>query len=163
MKIVSRYGAGLLAACVMLTLTGISVRAAETTQFVTGTVWKVVADTDVMEAADEEFDKVGALKVEDAVFVTEDEKDGWCKIQNQSVEGYIRVSALQMLGAEKIEQIDQEFQAAEQFDSDVMNEYEYLQERRRTTIIWGCVIGGLVIAIFIVGIVSAVRNNQREN
>lgn len=163
MKIVSRYGAGLLAVCVLLILTGTGVRAAEMTQFVTGTVWKAVADTDVMEAADEESDKVGALKVGDAVFITEDEKDGWCKIQNQSVEGYIRVSALQILGAEKIEQIDQEFQAAEQFNSEVMNEYEYLQERRRTTIIWGCVIGGLVMAIFIVGIVSAVKNNQKEN
>ena len=163
MRILRKYGVGLLAACVLFVLAGISVRAAETTQFVTGTVWKAAMDTDVMETADKESDKAGTLKMGDAVFVTEDEQDGWCKIQNQSVEGYIQVSALQMLSAEKIEQIDREFQAVEQFNLDVMNEYEYLQERRRTTIVWGCVIGALVIAIFSVGIVSAVRNNQREN
>jgi len=163
MKILKKYGTGLLAACVLLVLAGVSVRAAEETQFVSGTVWKAVMDVDVMEAADEKSDKVGTLKLGDTVFVAEDEKDGWCKVQNQSVEGYIPVSALQMLSAEKIEQMDQEFEAAEQFNSEIVNEYEYLQGRRRKTILWGCVIGALVIAIFAVGIVSAVRNAQREN
>ncbi len=135
---------------------------AEQVRFVKDTVWEVTDDVTVREEPDSKSKSIGKLKVGTPVVVSEDEKDGWCKVRNQAVEGYVQTSDLQIVNAANAEALKQEFGVNDEFGSMVLEEYDYQKKQKRTSLIWGVVIGVLVIAIFAVGIVSAIHSNKAE-
>ncbi len=174
MKKVSKIGTGILIMAMMFVVTGFGAHAAEDvqktqteeaaeqTRFVKDTVWEAADDVTVRKEPDRKSKTAGKLEAGTPVVVSEDEKDGWCKVKNQTLEGYVQTSDLQTVNAENAEALKQEFGVNEEFDSMVLEEYDYQQRQRRTSIIWGVVIGVLVIAIFAVGIVSAIHSNKAE-
>ncbi len=174
MKKVSKIRTGIFITMMLFGLAGVGVQAAEDVQktrteetaeqvrFVKDTVWEAVDEVKVREEPDSKSKTIGELEAGTPVVVSEDEKDGWCKVRNQAVEGYVQTSDLQIVNAANAEALNQEFGVNEEFDSMVLEEYDYQQRQRRTSIIWGVVIGVLVIAIFAVGIVSAIHSNKAE-
>ncbi len=174
MKKVSRIGTSILIMAMLFVMMGFDTRAAEDVQktqteeaaeqarFVKDTVWEAADDVTVREEPDRKSKTAGKLEAGTPVVVSEDEKDGWCKVRNQTVEGYVQTSDLQIVNAANAEALKQEFGVNEEFDSMVLEEYDYRQRQRRTSIIWGVIIGVLVAAIFAVGIVSAIHSNKEE-
>ncbi len=162
MKIVNKIRTGIFAMAVLFVLTGFGAQAAENTQFVKDTVWEAADDVTVREEPDNSTKAVGELEAGTPVVVSEDEKDGWCKVKNQTLEGYVQTSDLQVVNAEDAEALKQEFGVNDEFGSMVLEEYDYQKKQKRTSLIWGVVIGVLVIAIFAVGIVSAINSNKAE-
>lgn len=159
MKIMGKCGLGALLACILLVVMGVSVQANEE-QFTAGTVWGVVSDTEVKETADDSARTVGELEEGAAVILAEDTADGWCKIQNQSVTGYIPIEALQIYQAGEPEELTQEFTEQEQLSTTGVEDYEQIAKEKKTATIWGVIIGVIVVAIFAVGIISALKNNK---
>ena len=84
------------------------------------------------------------------------EGDSWCLISYQDVTGYIQLKQLKQYAAEDIAK---EYESISNTNKLVFEEVEYNKTQKKQKIIWGCIIAGLVIAIFAVGIVSAVRTN----
>lgn len=162
MKIMEKCGLGALLACILLVVMGVSVQANEE-QFTAGTVWGVVSDTEVKETPDDSARTVGELEEGAAVILAEDTADGWCKIQNQSVTGYIPIEALQIYQAGTAEELTQEFAQQEQMSTIGIEEYERAMEEKRTATIWGIVIGVLVVAVFAVGIISALKGDKEQD
>lgn len=174
MKKVSKIRTGILIMAMMSVMMGFGAQAAEDVQktqteeaaeqarFVKDTVWEAADDVTVREEPDSKSKSIGKLEAGTPVVVSEDEQNGWCKVRNQTVEGYIETSSLQMVNAANAEALKQEFGVNEEFDSMVLEEYDYQKKQKRTTLIWGVVIGVLVAAIFAVGIVSAINGNKAE-
>ncbi len=162
MKKVSRFGTSILIMAMLFVLTGFDTRAAENTQFVVDTVWEAADDVTVRKEPDRRSKMAGKLEAGTPVVVSEDEQDGWCKVRNQTVEGYVQTSDLQIVNAANAEALKQEFGVNDEFGSMVLEEYDYQKKQKRTSLIWGVVIGVLVIAIFAVGIVSVIHSNKAE-
>lgn len=129
---------------------------------VMGTLQQTVKAAEIKETPDEDSDTLASLPKGTAVIVYGEPQDSWCRIECRGVEGYIESDALEQYQAESTENLGQEFQAVEEETLRTIDEYELLQEEKRTSRIWGTVIVVLVIAIFIVGILSALRQNREK-
>lgn len=185
MKKASKIGTSIFIMAMLFVMTGFGARAAEDAKktekaqteetlekeetaekkqkvFVKDTVWEASAAVTVREEPDNKSKSIGKLEAGSPIVVSEDEKDGWCKVKNQTLEGYVQTADLQTVNAENAEALMQEFGVNDEFGSMVLEEYDYQQRQRRTSIIWGVVIGVLVVAIFAVGIVSAIHSNKAE-
>lgn len=60
------------------------------------------------------------------------------------------------------EELDQEFEEVQEEMLRVIDEHELEQKSKQTSRIWGIIIGALVIAIFAVGVVSALKKDKEE-
>lgn len=103
---------------------------------------------------------VASLQAGIAVVVSEDANGDWCKVSYQEQEGYVPVTMLKALG--NVEELNSEFDKISQtiqlaFEEIMTREHEELQAR-----IWGSIIVVLIVAIFGVGIASAVKKNKEE-
>lgn len=103
---------------------------------------------------------VASLQKGIAVVVSEDANGDWCKVSYQKQEGYVPVTVLKTLG--NAEELNSEFDKISQtvqlaFEEIMTREHEEQQAR-----IWGSIIVVLIVAIFGVGIASAVKKNKEE-
>lgn len=162
MKKVSKIWTSILMMAMLFVLTGFGVQAAEDVRFAVDTVWEAADNVTVREEPDSKSKTTGKLEAGTPVVVSEDEQDGWCKVRNQTVEGYVQTSDLQIVNAANAEALKQEFGVNDEFGSMVLEEYDYQKKQKRTSLIWGVVIAVLVVAIFAVGIVSAIHSNKAE-
>ena len=161
MKTVRKCGLGVLLAGMLLAVVEISVKAQEE-QFTVGTVWGVTKDTEVKETADTTAETVGEVETGAAVLILEDEADGWCKVQNQSLTGYIPIESLQTYQAGDVDEMTQEFTEHEQVSTTGMEEYDQAIKEKKTATVWGIAIGVLIVAIFAVGIISALKGDKEK-
>lgn len=60
------------------------------------------------------------------------------------------------------EELDQEFEEVQEEMLRVIDEHELVQKSKRTSILWGIIIAVLVVAIFAVGVVSAIKKDNEE-
>lgn len=103
---------------------------------------------------------IATLQVGTAVVVAEDANGDWCKVAYKEQEGYVSVTKLKALG--NTEELNSEFDKISQtvqlaFEEIMTREHEEMQAR-----IWGSIIVVLIVAIFGVGIASAVKKNKEE-
>lgn len=159
---------GLLAAAVIL-MPVFSVKASEkdgagseTEEIITGTLQQTVKEVEIREEPDEDSDTLASLQKGTAVIVYGEPQDSWCRIEYRGVEGYIESDALEQYQVEENESLEQEFQAVEDETLRTVDEYELLQKEKRISRIWGTVIVVLVIAIFVVGVLSVLRQNREK-
>lgn len=104
---------------------------------------------------------IATLQAGTVVVVAEDVNGDWCKVTCQEQEGYLPVAKLKTLG--NTEELNSEFDKISQtvqlaFEEIMTREHEEMQAR-----IWGSIIVVLIIAIFGVGIASAVKKNKEGN
>ncbi len=157
MKNTKKYGmAGLLGMFIAM-MTILPVKANEA---VVGTLQQTVQETEIKKEPDNASDTLEKLSEGCAVVVYGEPEDSWSKVEYHGITGYIKSETLEMYGAEYSEEMEQEFQTVEEEMTRKADEYELMQKEKRTATIWGTVIAVLVIAIFAVGIVSAIKQSK---
>lgn len=124
------------------------------------TLQEIQAATQVYESADETAASLGTLEAGTPVIVMEEPQGEWCKVKYQEMEGYVPLASLTGYGDGAA--IEKEFNKEQDNTRRAIDELEVEKQQKKQMIIWGCIIGALVIAIFAVGIVSAIRKNKRE-
>jgi len=129
---------------------------------VTGTLQQTIKEAEIKERPDIASDTLASLEEGTAVIVYGKPQDSWSRIEYRGVEGYIESSALEQYQTEDIENLNQEFETVEENTLRTIDEYELHQKERRTSRIWGTVIAVLAAMIFLVGIISAWKQNKGE-
>ncbi|MCI7791473.1 MAG: SH3 domain-containing protein [Lachnospiraceae bacterium] len=120
---------------------------------------QVLEDISLYEDPNEESEVIGTLSAGDPAICVEKAVDGWIKISYQELAGYTRVENVKLPNDEEL---NQEFEQIANQNALLINELEYteLQKKQKTT--WGIIIGVLVVAIFAVGIASAMMKNIHD-
>ena len=95
------------------------------------------------------------------IFVTGETADGWYQVLYQGKVGYVDKNALQMQEMD-VEGLDAEMSANEEEGKLVVETVEKYNMEAKQSKIWGGVIILLVVAIFAIGIISAVKSRQEE-
>lgn len=165
------YASVLLFFIAMITSTATMVNAAEkketenaakTEKFVEGTLQQTVKAAEIKEKPEEGSDTLASLEKGTAVVVYGEPEDSFCRVEYRGIEGYIESGALEQYQADIAENLEQEFQSVEEDTLRTIDEYELLQKEKKTSRIWGAVIAVMVIAIFVVGIISALKQNREK-
>jgi len=157
-KILKRSILGYALLCLTLAfIVGVPVRAAEPDSAESMTLQQTVKDAQMKEEPDKSADTLAELPMGTAVIVYGEPQDSWSRIEYDGMEGYIESSALE---AYNTGDMIREFAEIEDENIRIVDEYELVQESRKKSIIWGTVIAVLVIGIFAVGIISAVKKNK---
>lgn len=118
-------------------------------------------DIEAKELPDESSQTVHSYQSGDSIFVTGETEDGWYQVRYQDTIGYIPAAQTDEMELD-VEALDAEFEAELEEGIMFVEEVERQRAENKRTIIWGTVIGILVIAIFVVGIVSAVKGRDME-
>lgn len=139
----------------------ITVCAAELENVQKNMVLETVEEVELREEPSSTGTVIAMLQAGIAVVVVEDASGDWCKVSYQEVEGYVSTAKLKTLGNQddlnaEFEKISETVQLA--FEEIMAREHEEMQAR-----IWGSIIVVLIVAIFGVGIVSAVKKNKEES
>lgn len=147
----------------MLLMIGLHVMAEENNA-VLGTLQVLPTDAEVKESPDMDSATVGTLSAGTAVIV-ESREGEWTKVLYQDIEGYIsdaEVDSFESYIAEDSESLEQEMLSVAAEEQRITEEYELILKQRRTSLIWGIVIAILIIGIFGVGVVTAIKNSKNE-
>lgn len=123
-------------------------------------VMETIEEVKLLEKAEGNATVVATLPAGTTVLITEDSSNGWCRVSVKEQSGYLQTAQLKTIGNK--DELDTEFEKISNsmqliFEEIVTMEKEIKQER-----IWGTVIVVLIIAIFGVGIVSALKKNKEE-
>lgn len=113
------------------------------------------------ENASESAKEVQELVAGDTVMVTAYTDGEWCTVSKGDKTGYVPINALTPIG--NVDTLNAEFNSIGNDYESIYEEMLELQRQKRNRMIWGSIIVVLVIAIFGVGIVSAVKKNREEN
>lgn len=149
----------------MLCVMGMTVCAADTMDADTMSIKKNMVlqtncDVELHESPDASSPVTAALQSGTPVVVSEDEKDGWCQVMYREDTGYVQTAALYTVIAQ--DTLDSEFQDVKESGALSFQEAVVAKKQAASTRIWGAVIIGLVVAIFGVGITSALHKNKKR-
>lgn len=151
----------LLFSIAVMIVSGITVYASDLDYVRKDMVLETIEETSLYETAKENAKEVAVIPAQTPVLVVEEAENGWCKVASQEQTGYAKISKLKTLGNK--DELDAEFDKVNQtvlltFDEIITREKEARQAR-----VWGTIIVVLIVAVFGVGIVSAIRKNKLEN
>lgn len=151
----------LLFSIAVMIVSGITVYASDLEYVGKDMVLETIEETLLYETPKEDTKETAVIPAQTPVLVIEAAENGWCKVTSQEQTGYVRISELKTLGNK--DELDAEFDKVNQtvlltFDEIITREKEARQAR-----VWGTIIVVLVVAIFGVGILSAIRKNKLEN
>lgn len=148
-------------------------------------VYQVNSDAELHEQPDASSAVTAVLPGGTPVIVREDAQGGWCLVAYQEQEGYVQVSVLGLLGSvvtpagqetaesgadseatesgtdtEDANALDEEFRNVQEADMLAYQEAEAAKLQAASKKRWGVVIAVLVIAIFAVGITTALTGSK---
>lgn len=127
------------------------------------TLQQTVKDTEIKESPDDDAETLREIEEGTGVIVFGEPQDSWSKVEYDGVSGYMESGALENYMAEGGEEaLEQEFEEVQEETVRTIEESELIQKSKRTSMIWGIVIAVLVAAIFVVGIVSAIKKEKVE-
>lgn len=126
-------------------------------------LWQISRNVEVKEEAAESAEKVGNLEKGTPVIVLENVEDNWCKIQYQEILGYVQRDCLEAYGIEQSEALEQEFMQVQEENIQFEDEYDLEQEQVKSTDIWKAMIIVFIVAIFGIGIFSALKGNKEDD
>lgn len=138
---------------------GMPVRASETEGVMT--LQQTVKDAEIKESPDDSAKTLREIEEGTGVIVYGEPQDSWSKVEYDGVSGYMKSSSLDayMTDSEG-EQLEQEFAEVQEETVRTVEESELLRKSKRKSAIWGGVIVVLVAAIFVVGVVSAIKKEK---
>ena len=119
-------------------------------------------DVDMKAEPDAESQTLMIYKKGDLVFSTGETGDGWYLVIYQDKTGYVEKEALSAQELD-VDALDAEVALQEQEGKLVMETVEKYRAEAKRSKIWGGVIITLVVAIFAVGIFSAVKAKKEED
>lgn len=123
-------------------------------------IYQVQEAAQLKTAPQNDATNVTRMSEGDAVVVAAYDGGDWCEVSAGEQKGYIRIESLGTVG--NAEALNAEFQNIGNDYETIFNEVTQLQIQKRNSRIWGTVIVILVVAIFGVGLLSAVRKNKEE-
>lgn len=126
-----------------------------------GKIMVATEDVEAKELPEESAQTVISYQNGDNIFVIGETADGWYQVRYQDTIGYIPAGQAEEMELD-VEALDAEFEAELEEGTLFVEEVERQRAEHRRTIIWGTVIAVIVIAIFVVGIVSAVKSREEE-
>lgn len=140
---------------------GASVQASETDNTAAMTLQQTTKDTEIKEEPDSGAETLSELEKGTAVIVYGESQDSWSQVEYQGVKGYVESNVLGSYSAiDDVEELDQEFETVEEETIRIIDEHELIQKSKKNSIIWGVIIGVLVLGIFAVGIISALKKDK---
>lgn len=134
--------------------------AVEETEITVNSFYQVNTDTQMKENASESAQTVQELKAGDTVMVTAYADGAWCMASIGDKTGYVHIAELTPIG--NVDNLNAEFNSIGNDYESIYEEVLELQRQKKNRMIWGSIIVVLVVAIFGVGIVSAVKKNKEE-
>lgn len=143
----------------MLCVTGLQTYAAEDSKV--GVLYEVTVDTELKEAADARSATVGEVQAGTAV-VVESEDGTWSKVLYRELEGYVESDVLEVYAEEELASLTQEMASVSEEEQRLVEEADLAARQNRSSVIWGSIIAVLILAIFGVGVMSAVKNARAE-
>ena len=165
-KVFGLAGILLLIAGIMLLPVSV-VKASE--KSVEGILQQTVKAAEIKEEPEEDSKTLASLEKGTAVIVYGEPEDSFCRVECRGIEGYIESGALELYQAtggdseeEQAEKLEQEFENVEEDTLRTVDEYELLQKEKRSSRIWGTVIAVMVVVIFVVGVVSALKQSREK-
>lgn len=123
-------------------------------------VLETAKEVELLEKPETAAKAVVTLQAGTPVMVVEEENNGWCKVANQGQEGYVQISALKTIGNQ--EELNAEFEKISNTIQLAFDEIMTQENATKQARIWGTIIVVLIVAIFGVGIVSAIKKNKLE-
>ena len=152
-----------LAAAVMLFFLGMymPVQATETESMIT--LQQTVKDAQIKESPEDNAKTLREIEEGTGVIVYGEPQDSWSQVEYDGAKGYMESSALEAyMTDDDVEELEEEFDDVQEETVRTVEETELIQKSKRTSMIWGIVIAVLVAAIFVVGIVSAIKKDKGE-
>jgi uncharacterized protein YgiM (DUF1202 family) len=132
----------------------VKVRAAE--EIKANQLINIGVDTEVYESPDENSQSVGSIAEGTAVISKEDPDNGWIKIKYQDIIGYVKLNTI--VGQDTSE-LDKEFDQKLNYN---MSLFQSLEQEKSNKLVWKVVIIGLIVAMFAVGIVTAIIKSKKK-
>lgn len=120
---------------------------------------QVLEAISLYQAPDESSEVIGTLSAGVPAICVEQATDGWIKISYQELAGYTRVENVKLPNDEAL---NQEFEQIANQNALLINDLEYIELQKKQKTTWGIIIGALVVAIFAVGIASAMMKNIHD-
>lgn len=117
-------------------------------------------DTEIKESPEDSAETLREIEEGTGVIVYGEPQDSWSRVEYDGVSGYMESEALELYMAEGDEELEQEFEEVQEETVRTVEESELIQKSKRTSMIWGIVIAVLVAAIFVVGILSAIKKEK---
>lgn len=140
---------------------GASVQASEIDSSAAMTLQQTMKDTEIKEEPDSGAETLSELEKGTAVIVYGEPQDSWSQVEYQGVKGYIESNVLESYSAiEDADELDEEFEAVEEETRRIIDEHELAQKSKRKAIVWGIIIAILIVGIFAVGIISALKKDK---
>jgi hypothetical protein len=93
------------------------------------------------------------------VIAKEDPDNGWVKVKYQDIVGYVKIGTI---AGQDTADLNQEFEEISNDNRLIFEIMEYTKSQKLQNIIWGVIIGGLVVALFAVGIITGLNRNKRN-
>lgn len=129
----------------------------------TMTLQQTVKDADIKEEPDKSAETLKSVEKRTGVIVYGEPQDSWSQVEYDGVKGYMESGALEAyMTEEKVEELEEEFNEVGEETVRTVEEAELVQKSKRTSAIWRTVIVILVGAIFVVGVISAIKNDKGE-
>lgn len=127
------------------------------------TLQKTVRDTEIKESPETGAKTLREIEEGTGVIVYGEPQDSWSQVEYDGVNGYMESNALEYyMEDDEEEALEQEFETVQEETVRTVEESELIRKSRRTSAIWGGVIAVLVAAIFVVGVVSAIKKEKGE-
>ena len=159
-KLKKSYGFGL--ALLFLCMAGAAgLQAAAEEDAVVGILYEVTTDTEVKESASADSATVGRLQAGTTVIV-ESRDDTWSRVLYRELTGYVASDALEVYAEEQMENLAQEMNSVAEEEQRSVEEAELAAKQRRVSLLWGAVLAILILAIFGLGVASAVKSVKEE-
>lgn len=127
------------------------------------TLQKTVKDAEIKESPEDSAETLREIAAGTGVIVYGEPQDSWSQVEYDGVSGYMESGALGLYMSDSEEEaLEQEFEAVQEETVRAVEESELIRKSRRKSVIWGGVIAVLVAAIFVNGVVSAIKKEKDE-
>lgn len=123
-------------------------------------VMETIEEVKLLEKAEGNATVVATLPAGTTVLITEDSSNGWCRVSVKEQSGYLQTTQLKTIGNK--DELDAEFEKISNTVQLIFEEIVTMEKETKQARVWGTVIVVLIIAIFGVGIVSALKKNKEE-
>ena len=120
---------------------------------------KTVTETIVYEQPTTESNQIYTFQADAPVMCMESQNGDWVKVKYQDIEGYVLAKDVTLFIQEGI---DQELEEKNNENNLMFAEITYLKNEKQEKLIWGIIIGVLIISIFAVGLASTILNSTKD-
>lgn len=130
---------------------------------VEGILQQITKDTELMETPDENANILEKLEAGTALIVYGEPEDSWSRAEYKGMKGYIKSDVLEKYSMGQEEELEEEFSRVDEEISRTADEYEFEENEKHSSNVWMVIIGILVVAILVLGVISALKKEKETS